>query len=264
MPLIRAASGLIALSSASGPVEQAALDLAALGHLAQGCGLDGAGNLGVDGLDRGEDGDAGGAEAKAQVQVDGVAADVGLGLEVGEDVDGGVGDEERLGVARHVHDEDVADPAGGAQARLAGHDLAHQLVGVQAALHQELGPAGPDQLHGLGGSGVAVRHVHDLEGRDVDAERLRHAADLVLGPDQDGGDDLVPGRLDGTTERGLVAGVGHGAGDGPDLAGGGDQPLVLVVAPGCWLGHLGHLRKRTVRTSTMRIFTSVAPGKIRA
>ena len=158
----------------------------------------------------------------------------------------------------------MADPAGGAQARLAGHDLAHQLVGVQAALHQELGPAGADQLHGLGGSGVAVRHVHDLEGRDVDAERLCHATDLVLGTDQDGGDDLVPGRLDGTSERSLVAGVGDRAGDGADVVRDGDQPLVLVVAPGCWLGHFCHLRKRTVRTSTMRIFTSVAPGKIRA
>ena len=50
-------------------------------------------------------------------QIDGVLHDVALGIEVGEDVDRRVGDEQRLGVGRHVHDEDVADAPRGAQAR---------------------------------------------------------------------------------------------------------------------------------------------------
>ena len=161
------------------PVEKAALDLAALGHLAQGRSLDGARDLGVDGLDGREDGDAGRAEAQAQMQIDGVAADVGLGLEVGEDVDGSIRDEQRLGIGRHVHDEDVADPASRAQTRLACDDLAHELVGVQAALHQELGLASADQLHGLDGGGMAVRRVDDLERRDVEAALLCRRPDLV-------------------------------------------------------------------------------------
>ena len=44
-------------------------------------------------------------------------------------------------VGRHVHDEDVADAAAGAQPGLARDDRAEQLVGVQAALHQQLGLA---------------------------------------------------------------------------------------------------------------------------
>ena len=40
----------------------------------------------------------------------------------------------------HVHDEAVADAPVGAQPRVALHHGAHQLVGVEAALHQRLGP----------------------------------------------------------------------------------------------------------------------------
>ena len=46
----------------------------------------------------------------------------------------------------HVHHEAVADAPRGAQARLAPDDRAHQLVGVQAALHQRLGLALAHQL----------------------------------------------------------------------------------------------------------------------
>jgi hypothetical protein len=63
-------------------------------------------------------------------------AHVALDVEIGKNVDGGVGDEQRLGVGRHVHDEDVADAPGRPQAGLAGGHRAHQLVGMQAALHQ--------------------------------------------------------------------------------------------------------------------------------
>src|SRR3954466_6593635 len=50
------------------------------------------------------------------------------------------------GEVGHVHDEDVADAALGPEPPLLGDDLAHQLVGVQAALHQQLGPARAHQL----------------------------------------------------------------------------------------------------------------------
>ena len=81
----------------------------------------------------------------------------------GRDVDGGVGDDQDLVVGRHVHDEDVADAAARAQAGLARHDRAQQLVGVQAALHQQLGlalrgPAPPP----CAAAAAAVRRVDDL------------------------------------------------------------------------------------------------------
>ena len=69
-----------------------------------------------------------------------------------------------LGMARHVHDEAMADAAGGADAGVARHDGAHQLVGMQAALHQGFGPSGAHQLDGLGGRVVAVLGVDQLEG----------------------------------------------------------------------------------------------------
>ena len=50
-------------------------------------------------------------------QIDGVLDDVALGIEIGRDIDRGVGDEQRVRDGRHIHDEDVADPPRGAQAR---------------------------------------------------------------------------------------------------------------------------------------------------
>ena len=80
------------------------------------------------------------ATSKRVRKVDGVLHDVDLVLERRRDVDGGIGDDQGLVVARHVHDEAMADAPGRADAGLARHDGAHQFVGVQAALHQGLRP----------------------------------------------------------------------------------------------------------------------------
>ena len=157
MPLIARRLRVDRVVEGERAVEQAAGDLAALGHLAERRGLDGRGDLGRHRLDRRQDRDARRAEADAGPEVDGVLDDVALGVEVGEDVDRRVGDEQRLRVAGHVHDEDVADPPLGAQAGGRRRDLAHQLVGVQAALHQQLALALADQRDGLRRGGVAVR-----------------------------------------------------------------------------------------------------------
>ena len=70
-----------------------------------------------------------------------------------------------VGVARHVHDEAMADAPRGADAGVARDHRAHQLVGVKAALHQRLGAARRDQLDRLGGGIVAVLGIDDLEAR---------------------------------------------------------------------------------------------------
>ena len=70
-----------------------------------------------------------------------------LSSSVGHDVDRGVGDDQGVLVAGHVHHEAVADAPRGAQPGLAPHHGGHQLVGVQAALHQRLGLAFAHQLH---------------------------------------------------------------------------------------------------------------------
>ena len=63
-------------------------------------------------------------------EIDGVLDDVDLGVEIGNDVDRGVSDDERIGMAGHVHDEAVADPALGADSTLVRDHCAHQLIGV--------------------------------------------------------------------------------------------------------------------------------------
>ena len=60
-----------------------------------------------------------------------------------------------------------------------------QFIGVQAALHDELGTAGADEFHRLGRRGVAVGNVDDLGRADVDAELFRDAADLSFRADED-------------------------------------------------------------------------------
>ena len=137
-------------------------------------------------------------------------------------------------VGRHVHEEHVADPARGAQAGLLGHDRAHQLVRVQAALHQELGPAGANQLDGLGRGGVAVRRVHELELPDLEPELLRHAADLVGRPDQDRDHQPGSGSLDRAAQRALVAWVRHRARDRRDACRHGPAPADSCRAAGRW------------------------------
>ena len=141
--------GLLADGGIEGqrPVEDAAGDLAAIGHLAQRRRVERGLDLGIDRLDGRQQRHLGLGNAQRVGQVDGVLHDVDLVFELGRDVDGRVGDEQGARVGRRVHDEHVADAAGGAQAGVAGHGGLHQLVGVQAALHHGLGIAGAAHLH---------------------------------------------------------------------------------------------------------------------
>src|SRR5262245_6117828 len=107
-----------------------------------------------------------------------VLHDVAFGIEIGKNVDGRVGDEERFGICRHIQDEDVADPPRRAQAGLARRHLAHELVRVQAALHQQLALGLVDQLDGLRRCGFAVGHIDDLEASI--ARRCSRATALIF------------------------------------------------------------------------------------
>src|ERR1039458_10360436 len=123
------AGGLFADGGVEGQraVEDAAGDLAAVGHLAERggveCGLD----LGVHVLDGREQRHLGFGNSERVGQLDRILDDVNLVFKLGLDVDGGVCDEQRTGVSRRVHDEDVGDAAGGAQAEfLVQGGLIHQ------------------------------------------------------------------------------------------------------------------------------------------
>ena len=189
------------------PVEQAALDLAAVGHLAQARRVDRRRHLGRDRLDGGENRDLRPLHVERDREVDRVLADVGLVFQRRRDVDRRVGHDQDLVIGRHVHDEDVADAPADAQAGLLRHDRAQQLVGVQAAFHQQLGLAGADQRHRLRGRRMAVRGIHDPDLAEVDAVLGGERLDGGRRADEDRRDQSLRARLDCRRERRVLARV---------------------------------------------------------
>ena len=131
-------------------------------------------------------------EADAGPEVDRVLDDVALGLQVGEDVDRRVGDGQHVVVARHVHDEAMAQPPLRAQAGVALDHLGQQLVGVQRPLHEHIDLAVARQPGG----------ESDAAGRDAQENDARAV---------------------GTVERGLLDDLMRDARDGPAHIGGGHQ-----------------------------------------
>ena len=198
MPLIFAASGSIALSKASGPSRMPPViwPRSAILHSAAASMVEGIFDVTVSTADR--IATRGVPRPTCGEEVDGVLDDVALGVEIGKDVDRRVGDEQRLGIGRHVHDEDVADPPRRAQAgRRRTSTCAHQLVGVQAALHQQLALGLADRARRpLPRPPRCARHVDDLEAADIEAVLARHRRDLRGRPDQDRNDDAGFGRFD--------------------------------------------------------------------
>ena len=217
----------MALSKASGPSRIAARDLPAVGHLAQRRRVDGRGNLRRHGFDRRQDRDPRRAEADRGEQIDRVLDDVALGIEVGKDVDRGIGDEQRFGIGRHVHDEDVADAPRGAQAGLREATCAHQLVGVQAALHQELALGLADQLDALAAAASLCGRRRSRSGRYRGRAARATAAILAAGPTRIG--TMMPASAASIGPRSEVSSQGCTTTvvAGGSLLGPGDEPIVL-------------------------------------
>ena len=117
-------------------VEQAALDLAAVGHLAQGGSVQSGLNFRVDRFNRGKNRHLGFRNADDVRHVDGVLDDVNLVFQRRGDIDRRIGNQQRTVIGRDVHQENVADAAGCPQAGGARHHFSHQFIRVQAALHQ--------------------------------------------------------------------------------------------------------------------------------
>jgi hypothetical protein len=188
MPLVRAATTRNGVVEGQRAVEQAAGDLAAVGHLAQRGGVERGLHLELTVSTAARIATLGSAMLQHVRQVDGVLHDVDLGFEVGRDVDRGVGDEQQARVGRHVHQEDVADAARGAQAGGLVDDFAHQFVGVQRALHQRLDLAFARQRDGDSAAAWLCGDVD--QGAAVEVELVASAIwrIFLLGADQ-GGDD---------------------------------------------------------------------------
>ena len=133
-----------------------------------------------------------------------------------------------FGVARDVHDEAMADPASSANAGLPRNHRAHQLVGVQAALHQGLGLAGSDELDRLGGRVVAVFRIDHARLSEMSRPlSWRRGAIRSAGPTRMGSISPRLRRLDRPAQRHIVARMRDGDLDRRFLLGGRNQAMVL-------------------------------------
>ena len=165
-------------------------------------------------------------------EIDGVLDDVDLVLEGRGNVDRRIGHDQGRLMARHVHDEAMADPARRPQATVAADDSRHELVGVEAALHQRLGLASLDERDSFLGRGMAMGRVDDAELREVHLEAVRRRSDFVPGPDEDRIDDPERGGFERSAERGRIAGMRHSDPQPRQRFRCGEQPVVLLTSAG--------------------------------
>src|SRR4029079_13080447 len=133
-------------------------------------------------------------------------------------------------MARHIHDEDVADAPSRPQSGLALHYFRQQLVGVQAPLHQKLGLAGANKLHGLRRGSLTMRHVDDFDTAEVERKFLCDTNNLALGTHKNWLDQSSPACLDRASEGTLVARVRHSGRNRLQTLRSGDQMVVFLVA----------------------------------
>src|SRR4029453_11518295 len=137
MPFIFAASGSMALSKASGPSSTPPViwPRSAILHRAAASMVDGILDVTVS---TAETMATRGVPSPACVNRSIAFWMVALRIEIGEDVDRRVGDQQGLRIRRHIHNEHVANPPRSPQACRGGGHRAHELVGVKAALHEQL------------------------------------------------------------------------------------------------------------------------------
>ena len=175
MPFSAAAASLTALSKASGPSSTPPViwPRSAILHSAAASSVEGIRALTISTAARIATRGCGNADHMREI--DGVLHDVGLVRQRRRDVDGGVRQQQRARIVRHVHQIDMADPprscAGRSRVATTG---VHQLVGVQIAFHQQGHLAGARQRDRLRCGGAAVRRVDQAQRGDVRSRRLGH------------------------------------------------------------------------------------------
>ena len=171
-------------------------------------------------------------------------------------------------IGRHIHDEHVADPPRCAQSGRRRGDGPHQLIGMQAALHQQLALGLANQFDGPGGGSLAVWHIDDFEALDVEVVLARHRRDLPGRPDQDRDNDAGFCRLGRPAQGSLVARMHHDSRCRRHRLGTRDQAVVFTA------GGMGHRAKRstaltppasTGMASSRRrvVYPAACPGRLR-
>ena len=116
------------------------------------------------------------------------------------------------------------------------HDGAQELVGVQTALHQQLGFPLAHQLHRFGRGPVAVRNVHDPRAAERQPAVFGDLPDLRLGPDQDRHDQPVRTGFERAGQRRFLARVGHCGRHRLETAAPNQQ--LFVFSGSCLSGHV--------------------------
>ncbi len=214
------------------PVEDAALDLPAVRHLAQRRGVERRADVRVDGLHGREDRHLRHGDAEHVREVDRVAHDVGLLGQRRLDVDRGVGDQQDPVVGGHVHHEDVADAPLGAQPGLRGHDLrraTRRCAGCPSSASR------PRPSRASAAAAAAEAWLCSVATMRMPARSALFACATARmragGPDQHRHDQPAAGRLERAEQRVAVARMRHRAGDGLERAALAQQAREHVVAP---------------------------------
>src|SRR5262245_4700033 len=176
-------------------IKNAIGNLSSIRHLAERRCLDRRWDLRRYRLDGREDCDPRFAETNQCEKVNCILNDVPLGIEIRKDVDRRISDEERLRMARHVHNENVADPPCRSQTGAGTGDCSHELIGMQAALHEQLAFRFMDQLNCFDSGRLAVARVHDLEMIDIEMMLASNRADTRGWADKSWNDNARVGSL---------------------------------------------------------------------
>ena len=248
MPLVLAASLLMALSKASGPSSRPPVICLAVGHLAERGRVDRRRHLRRDGLDRRENRDLRRLRRRTRcARSIAFWHDVHLVVERRRDVDRRVGDDQDLVVRRHVHDEHVAEAPARAKAGFPCDDGAEQFVGVEAPLHQQFRFAVTHELDGLRRRCVTVGRIDDPCLAEHDAGLLRDLPDLRRGSDQNRDDQPLLTGLDRPGQRSRIARMRHGGRDGLETAAAFEERFVLAGSchGSCPHSHPPRLRAHT-------------------
>ncbi|RAS37462.1 hypothetical protein BX591_103316 [Paraburkholderia bryophila] len=163
-------------------VDDRAADLAAIGHFAERGGVERRGDFRGDGFQRGQHRHFRQRNTQRVREFDCVAHDIGFLFQRRENIDGRVRDEQRLRIARHIHDENVTQTPFGADAGVLADHFLQQFIRVQAAFHQRVRCAGAHQFDGFRGGRVTMRRVDHAAGSQIDFERRRQTTDADFRP----------------------------------------------------------------------------------
>ena len=141
-------------------------------------------------------------------------------------------------MAGNVHDEAVADPPGGPQAALAANHGAHELVRMQAALHQGFRLAGLHEVDGRLPQQHGCAAASTMRNPEISLPSASATASiLALGPTEDRLDQAELDRLEHGAQGCRIAGVRHGDLQLRNRLRGRHEPVVLVVLPLTMLRH---------------------------